>query len=309
MAARIKKTIVIPFRKAFALLQNNDPLILASSTAFFSTFALSPIIIILVSVFSLYFTAGKFNNQLFRTIGTTFGAETSREIESIVNNFKAMESNIWITIGGSVFLVFIATTLMGVVKKAINKIWHIRPKPEHKLSYHSRERGTGLGLLLLTGLLFLVSFLVDAMMAVSMDYLIFAWPAIAIKVIHVLNTAFSIIVVTLWFTVIFKWLPDARISWDVAMSGGLLTGLLFSLGKFGLGKLLIHSRIATIFGASASFALLLLFIFYCSFIVYYGAAFTHTYAEVTNSPICASKHADEYIEKVVKKDTAQLTEK
>ena len=301
MAAGIK-TILIALKKALGLLRNNDPLILASSTAFFATFALSPIIIILVNIFSMYFTTDRYNTQLFRTVGSTFGVEAAMEIESIVNNFQAVKSNIWITVGGSVFFIFVATTLMGVVKHAIHKVWHIRPKVERKITYHSRERGTGFGILLFTGLLFLISFLIDSMMAISMDYLASTWPELAIKSIRVLNSAFSLIVITVWFTSIFKWLPDAKVSWDVAFSGGLLTGLLFTIGKFGLGKILIHSRIATIFGASASFALLLLFIFYCAFILYYGAAFTHAYAEITENPVCAGKFGEEYEEKLIEKD-------
>jgi membrane protein len=74
---------------------------------------------------------------------------------------------------------------------------------------------------------------------------------------------------------------------------------LFTAGKFLLGKILVHARIATIFGASASFAVLLLFIFYCSFILYYGAAFTHEYGEIADRHICAGKYADEYEERII----------
>ena len=232
--------LVNALRKAFGVLRSNEPLILASSTAFFATFALSPIILILVDVFSFYLGLGKFINQLFRTIGSTVGPETARELESIVKNFQGMDSNRWMTLGVTVFLAFIATTVMGVIKHNINKIWQIRPKREHRLTYFSMERGTGFGLLLFSGLLFLISFLIDSMMAVSMDYLASTWPVWIIKSIRVLNEVFSLIVITLWFTAIFKWLPDARITWDVAVGGGVCTGILFTLGKLGLGKFLIH---------------------------------------------------------------------
>jgi membrane protein len=296
------KVIFGSMRRALLVLRSTDPLILASSTAFFATFALSPIVVLLVSLFSLYPTSFRFSNQLFKTIGATVGQETSHDIEMIVQNFQAMEANIWVTIGGTIFLFFVATTLLVVVKHGINKIWHIRPKPEVRFKYHSRERGLGIGLLFITAVLFLINFLVDSMMAVSMDYLIVTWPKIFIDIVRVFHTLFAVIVVTTWFTLLLKWLPDARLSWDVALSGGLLTGLLFSAGKLLLARLLVHSRVESIFGASASIALLLLFIFYVSFMLYYGAAFTYSYAQTMEDPICPGKYADEYEEKIIERD-------
>jgi membrane protein len=225
------KTIFGSMRSAFAVLRRTDPLILASSTAFFATFALSPILIILGNLLSLYPSSFRFNNQLFKTIGATVGKETSNEIQIIVNNFKNLEGNIWLTVGGTIFLFFVATTMLIVVKHGINKIWHIRPKPEVRFRYHSRERGVGIGFLIITAVLFAINFFIDSMMAVSMDYLIVTWPEPMIKIIQVFHSLFGVIIITLWFTLVLKWLPDARLSWDVALSGGLLTGLLFSVGK------------------------------------------------------------------------------
>jgi membrane protein len=298
------RTIFESLRKGFLILRSNDPLILASSTAFFATFALSPILIILVNLFSLYPSAVRFNTQLFKAIGAAVGKETAHDIELIVKNFQALEGNIWVTVSVAVFLIFVATTMLSVVKYGINKLWHIRPRPEVRFRYHSRERGLAIGLLLITAILFLINFVVDSMMAVSMDYLIVKWPTVVINVVHVFHGLFSIIMITFWFTLVFKWLPDARVSWDVTMSGGLLTGVLFSLGKMLLAKLLVHSRVATIFGASASIALLLLFIFYVAFMFYYGAAFTYAYGETMNDPIYAGKYAAEYEEKIIEKNVA-----
>src|SRR5690349_2379354 len=123
------KTIFQSMRKGFLILRSNDPLVLASSTAFFATFALSPIVVILVNLFSLYPSSVRFSNQLFKTIGTTLGKETAHDIELIVKNFQALEANIWITIGGTLFLIFVATTLLVVIKHGINKLWHLRPRP------------------------------------------------------------------------------------------------------------------------------------------------------------------------------------
>jgi membrane protein len=283
---------------AFHLLRRTEPLILSSSTAFFTTFSLSPIVILLVNFFGLYFTSEKISNQLFGKIGSTIGYETARDIETIVNNFMAFETTWWLTTAGMLFFMFIATTLLGVVKHNIHKLWRIR-KGATRIRHRFRERMVLLSIILLTGGLFLVSLLIDSSLAMSLDYLQTIVPQIGIIVIRLLNVIFSLVVVTTWFTLIFKALPEAKVEWDVAFTGAFLTAALFSGGKLVLAKVLVHARFATIFGASASFALLLLFIFYSSFILYYGAAFTHEYGEYIEKHICAGKHATEYEEKLL----------
>lgn len=274
-------------------------MILSSSTAFFATFSLSPIIIILVNIFGLYFKSDRINNQLFRAIGSTFGTQTAHDIRTIVENFMEMERNWLITLGGAVFFLFVSTTLLGIVKKAIHKVWHIKRKTNFWIKYQGQERGVTLGLILIGGVLFLISLFVDTSLAFSLDYLQTIWPEIAIILVRVLSGLFSVIIVATWFTLLFKWLPEADLCWEVAISGGLLTGTLFSLGEYGLGKILVHARVESIFGASASLALLLLFIFYCSFILYYGAAFTHEYGDAIGKKIRAGKHAQQYEERLI----------
>lgn len=293
------KCILIAFKKAFGLLKRNDPLILCSSTAFFATFSLSPILILLVHLFSLYFTSDKIGYQMFQAIASTFGPETARDIEKIVGNFMEIEGGWLITLGSSLFFLFVGTTLLTVVKKSIHKLWRIRSKPKWHLRYFGWERGTGVVLIILSGVLLLLSILVDTGLAVSRDYLQTIWPGFALVTIRILNVAFSIAVITAWFTLIFKLLPEAHVPWDIAFVGGFLTGVLYSAGQLILGEILIHARLASIFGATASLALILLFIFYCSFILYFGAAFTHEYAARINQPIQTNKHSRLYEEKLI----------
>lgn len=285
--------------KAFTLLRQNHPLILASSTAFFATFSISPIIIILVNVLSLYFQSENITDKLFHQIRTIFGDQTARQIESIVNNFRSFSNDWWITVAGFVFLIFVATTLLNIIKQAIHQLWQIKKRPANKVTYNLAERSKAFAIILFIGLLFILSLLFDTSIAVLRGYLQDIIPSIDVWLIRLINIVFSILVVTAWFTILFKFLPDAKIQWKVALVGGFLTSLLFNLGKLVLGKLLVYSNIVTIFGASTSIALLLLFIFYSSFIIYYGASFTFEYGAITNRPIEAGKYGEKYEVKVI----------
>jgi membrane protein len=295
------KTFFVVHKDAFHLLRRTEPLILSSSTAFFTTFALSPILILLVSLFGLYFKSDRIANQVFGKLATTIGYETAAAIEEIVNNFMEFETTWTLTLVGIVFFVFVSTTLLDVVKQNIHKLWRIRKKGV-RMRHTFRERLILLSIIVISGMLFVISVFIDSSLAISLDYLQTVVPGIGIIVIKLLNLIFSIIMVTVWFTILLKFLPNAKVPWDVAFNGAFVTAIFFTAGKFVLTKVLVHARIATIFGASASFALLLLFIFYCSFILYYGAAFTHEYAEHSQKHICAGKYASEYEEKLLGED-------
>jgi membrane protein len=294
MIKRVKRLGKI-LHDSLQLLMSAQPLILASSTAFFATFSISPILILLVNFFGLYFKSENLSHLVFAKLGATIGYRAAKDIEVIVNNFMDIERTWWMSIAGLLFFIFIATTLFEVVKTNIHKLWRIR-KSVARMRHRFRERMTLLILILVTGGLVFVSVTIDSSLAISLDYMQTVLPHVGIVLVRLLNFVFSIIVVTVWFTLIFKILPNAKVDWDIAFNGAFLTALLFNVGRFALGKILVHARIASIFGASASFALLLLFIFYCSFILYFGAAFTHEYAEYHERHICAGKNASEYQE-------------
>lgn len=285
--------------KTFSVLGGSNPLILASSTAFFATFSLSPIIVILVNILSLYFKSETISRQLFVNLEATFGKQVVKQIELIVHNFMSIKSNMWVTAGGFVFLFFVATTLMMVVQQSIHVMWHIIHKPNTRVKTNFIERAKAVGFILCLGLLFLASQVLDATILLLKDYLKGFAPMFYFVLLHVVNISLSIVLNTAWFTALFKFLPDARVAWRVAIAGGLVTGMLFNLGKVLLGKVLVYSNVVTVFGASASIALLLLFIFYSSLIMYFGAAFTFAYGLATKRPIRPNEYANLYEEKVV----------
>jgi membrane protein len=282
------------FRESLLNLKQNEPLILAAATSFFATFSLSPILVILINLFGLYFRNDEIRRQLIGKLEGMFGPETSRYIESIVTNVGSQKRDWLIAILGFLFLLFVATTLLKVVRQAIHKIWSIKGKNENRLRYNFKERSIATFIILVTGALAGISMLLDTSLALLYNYLIEELPSLQIILIRVINILLSLIIGTVWFAMLFKILPDAKVHWRVAFAGGLVTALFFNIGKVILGKLLLYTVIANIFGPSASFVLILLFIFYSSLILYYGAAFTYAFAVRINLPIHAGKYSEEY---------------
>ena len=287
------------FKDAFLQLKGNEPLILASATAFFTLFSLTPILVILVNILSILFRNNKITGALFQPIEKVFGGETSEQIRSIVENVKSFGGAWYITVGGFIFLFFVATNLLNIVKKSINQLWHIRSSSSKRIKYNLRERLIGILLILSIGFVFTISLLLDTSVAFLHGYLHELIPTVDTILIRTVNVIFSILVVTAWFTILYKILPDAIVHWKVALVGGLLTAVLFTIGKWILAQLLDYSNMVSIFGAFASVFFILLFIFYSSLILYYGASFTYGYANETNRPIKPRKHSDNYEMKIV----------
>lgn len=265
-------------RQSFVELRNNDPLRMAGATSFFTTFALPPILIILFQLFGLFLSRRVVGSEMGEILSNTLGEEGARQIRVTTRGFRTMAQNWYMAAGGFLFLVFVATTLFTVIRNTLHDIWKIKTKNSRGIVAGLRLRGRSLLVILLVGLLFLVGLLLDVFEVLAGNYMQKIWPAGSPFFAGALNEIISVIIVTVWFIFLFRYLADARPSWKVAVTGGCLTGILFSAGKALLSFLIRNSNANTIYGASGSLVLLLLFVFYASFILYFGASFIKVYA-------------------------------
>jgi membrane protein len=286
-------------RDAFFLLTRSNPLILASSTAFFATFALPPIIIIIVTSLGLIFRNDIISFELFNSIQDLMGENATEQLEAIASNFIILEGNGWIAAGVFLFFIFAATTLLVVIHDSIHLLWRISVQKKNKFRTSMMERFKAITLILSIGVLFLLTLLFDTTIAFYKDNIHLLFNLNDLVMIKTLHFVFAFLVITLWFSLVFKVLPNAFVPWKIALSGGIVTSVLFGIGKIALHRFLVRGSIVTIFGASGSFALILLFIFYTSFIFYYGASFTYMIAKNSGQPIKPGKHADLYVETIL----------
>jgi membrane protein len=288
---------------AFRGLKNNDPLRMAAATAFFATFALAPILIILIQILGLILNPQSISDHLFGHLAEIVGNESVGQIRQTLQGFKQLASNWYITIGGFIFLIFVATTLFAVIRNSLNQLWGIKTYGKSAFNARLVNRLKAVAVIMISGILFLGVLLGEGMLALMKEYIIELWPDTSTLLFALLNQVASILIVTIWFAVIFKYLSDAILKWNTAIVGASFTGVLFTMGKLILGWVLALSNIQTIYGASGSFVLLLLFVFYCSFILYYGAMFTRVWAEYHRSSIEPRKNAYKYMLSEVKNET------
>ena len=275
-------------------LRKNDPLRMAGATAFFTTFALPPILAILIQALGLVFNPRTIRIQLFKRLTDMIGKDSVLQLTGTLRGFRGIAHNLLLTITGFIFLLFVATTLFTIIKDSLNQVWKIRVLVKRSVWYSVGNRLRSILIILIAGVLFMVGLLTEGIQSLLGKYLDDIRPGIAIYFNGVLSHVVSIIIVTAWFGFLFHFLPDGQPKWKVTLVGAFVTSLLFTIGKLVVRFLLFQSNVSKLYGASGSIVLLLLFVFYSSLILYYGAAFTKVWSDYIGEKIHPVRHAIHY---------------
>lgn len=277
-------------KSSFRRLQQNDPLRMAGATAFFTSFALPPIIVLLFQLFRLFFDRKLIGTELGKVLSGTLGQQSADQLRTTARGFRNLAQNWYMALIGLLFLIFVATTLFKVIRNSLHDIWEIHLKRTGFL-FDLKVRGRSLAIILSAGILFLAASIVDVARVVAEEYIGRIWQTGSVFITGVFNEITSVLVTTIWFIVLFRFLANARPSWRVATVGGILTGVLFYIGRTVISSVMSNSNVGVIYGAGTAIVLILLFVFYSSFILYFGASFIKEYSLYMNDPIVPSGKA------------------
>ena len=280
--------------EAFHLFQKNDPLRLAGATAFFANFAIPPILLILIRIFGFFVDKKILTTRLFERISEILIPSSTNQIEVTLKNIRAVDHNWLATSITFIFFIFVATTLFNVIKNSVEQIWSIGQNEKPGVMFTLKNRGRSMIIIVLAGILFFVGLVSDSVQAFVLTYLSDSSSNFGKVLLWTLNQIAFTLIVTVWFTILFRFLTNARPSWKIAFQGGLLTGVLFNVGKYILRIMLPLSDIENIYGASGSIILVMLFVFYSSLIFYFGACFIKVISERQQKDIRPIKGAHAY---------------
>lgn len=268
---------------AFVNLRANDPVRMASATAFFTFFALPPIVVILSQLYGSLLSRPdqRISWQLYSHLAELFGRQGARQLQDISRHLQQERSSDVLTGLSVLLLLLTSTTLFAIIKGSLNQLWNVKPAADRRPWYVVVDKAIALGIIVFSGFLFIASLTIRQTLSPLTDSLSFStsiydWSG------QVGNHGLSVVVLTMWFAVVFKYLPDIRISWKAVWVGALVTSLLVEAGEQVLNRLLIKSPVSSLYGTSGALILVLLFVFYSSLIFYYGASFTRQYAQWAN---------------------------
>jgi membrane protein len=289
------RELPILLHRAARELGQNDPLRLGAATAFFTSFALPPILIILIQLLSSLYSTSLVRQLLLAKISNLVGASAAGLVAQIVMNVADPMRSRLVTVAGFAFLVFVATTLFTVIQHSLNQLWQIRPKRgTGKVSQALAERLRSAGILLATAVLSLLAFGTDSALGLFAESIRGFDTTFSYIIIRGLNGVIAWLILAAWFGITFRTLSLAKVPWRAVTRGAALTALLISMGEVVLGQLLVARDLGPVYGPASSLVLVLLFVFYCAMIFYFGAAFTKAYAHRIGLDIRPKKSAVRY---------------
>jgi len=208
-------------------------------------------------------------------------------------------AGIFTTISAGFMLVLGATGVFTQLQDSLNEIWEVKPKPGQGIMGFIRHRLLSFAMVLAIGFLLLVSLLLSAGLAAVGKYFSHLFGN-SQWLFELLNTIVSFGLITLLFALMFKYVPDARVSWKDVWFGAIFTAALFTIGKFGLGMYLGKSSVVSTYKAAGALLIVLLWVYYSAQILFYGAELTQAYAYQHGREVKPSEHAE--------KDKAKATQ-
>jgi membrane protein len=252
---------------------------LGAALSYYTVFALAPVLLVAISVAGLVFGKEAAQGEIMGQLRGMFGPETATMVQDMLAKSAERSSGIVGTIVGIGTLILGATAVMIELESALDVVWKVRPKPGLGIKGLIKDRILSLGLVLSLGFLLLVSLVASAVLGALGGVLEeTSFPGASI-VGQILNNVVSLAVITAFFTLVFKYLPNAKIAWRDVWVGALVTSALFHVGKIGIGVYLGHASVGSTFGAAGSLAVLLVWVYYTAQIVLFGAEITRLYAE------------------------------
>jgi len=278
-------------KRSLSVLKANDPLRMAAATAFFTTFALPPILIIFIQFFRIFVDPNKLSSELIERLSHILGTKSAEQVKATLEAVSGLSQEWYVTVFGFIFLMFVATTLFDVIKNSLGQIWEIRIRPHSGFVFRLKYRLRSLVIIFLAGVLFFAGLFLEGLQAILGNYIDELWGSGGVVLNRIVNEFVFVIFVCFWFACLFRFLTVGRPKWKIALASGFFTAILFTIGKWILGLLLINSNIGILYGASGSTVLIMLFVFYSAFIFYYGGCFVKVLSEAYDKPIRPVKEA------------------
>ena len=246
--------------------------------AYYTIISLPGLLVIIINVAGYFYDKKEVTSEITGQIEAMVGGDTASDVQSIIDRATTSKGTVVASILGVATLLFGATGVFYQLQQILNKMWEVKPHPKQKILKLIRDRVFSFGLILAVGFLLLVSLVVSAALS-AISVWASGYFTESLKILFsILDFIVSLGVVTLLFASIYKFLPDAKISWRDVWIGAVLTSVLFVIAKFALGLYFGKSDPGSTYGAAGSIVLIMLWVSYAGLILLFGAEFTQVFA-------------------------------
>jgi membrane protein len=259
---------------------------MAAAIAFYTVFSITPIVVIAYQAAAAVFGPEAALQEILSQAATLIGAEGASGIRLLIDHAPARAVSTTATVIGLATMLFAATGVFSELKDSLNTIWEVQAKPGLGILEFARYRVFGFAMVLVIWFLMLVSLLISAALA-SLAQL----AAANAGGMQVVETVVSLLCVTALFALIYRMLPDVVVAWRDVWFGALVAAVLFAAGKALFGMYLGHSTLGVSYGAAGSLVVVILWTYYTSLILLFGAEITRVQARLRHAPLLPNPSA------------------
>lgn len=245
---------------------------ISAALAFYSAFSIAPMLVIAVAVIGWIVGAQAADTFVGEQLKLLFGESTAQMVVEAMNSARKTQG-IWATIVSVVTLIIGATTVFGALESALRQVWGANVEQPGGWRGFVRTRIVSFGFILAVGFLLLISLTMTTALSGLRGWVAHRYEGL-VAVLGVLEFVVSTALGTGLIALMYRYLPAVRLAWRHVLIGALVTTLLFQAGRWGIGLYLGRATQPSTFGAAASFAAMLLWLYYSAQIFLLGAEFT-----------------------------------
>lgn len=271
-------------KHAFLSWKDKDPFRESAVIAYYAIFSIPGLMLLILTITGLFFKNSSVSESIVSQISATMGPETAAQIESMLNTTGKEESGLLKSILGIIVLLVGATGVFVELQKSLNQIWNVKRNEKSGILQILKTRLFSFGLIIAIAFLLLISLVVSTFLAATSDWIQIGASGFVLFLVTTFNILFSLTVISALFAMMFKYLPDVKLTWKQVWPGALLTGILFTIGKTAMAYYFGTAHPASAYGAAGSVILILLWASYSTMIMFFGAEFTAAYATLYKTP-------------------------
>jgi len=249
-----------------------------AALAYYSVFSLGPLLLIVISIAGLAFGEDAVRGTLTGEVRDLLGTEGGQIVETMLKGAASREAGSVTALVGFGLLIATALTVVVQLKEALNTIWDVPPAESSSatvLSYVRTYLMSLLGVLAL-GFLLIASLVLSTTLSALSSW---AGPsASSTQFWEWINTAVSVLVLSVLFAMLYKWFPDVDVRWSDVWPGAVAAAVMFEIGKLAIAWYVGRQGLQSTYGAAASIVILLLWVYFSALIVLLGAEISRAYA-------------------------------
>jgi len=249
---------------------------MGAALAYYTMFSIAPLLLIVISLAGLFFGEQAARGEILDQLEGLMGVEGAHAVQALLASVNQPRAGILATLFGLGALVVGATTVIGELQNALDRIWRAPRRDEGGIAKWIHSRLTSLGMIMGIGFLLMVSLLASAALATVQRW--FGRYVDLGGFASAVDFVLSFGVITVAFAMIYKLMPRVRVEWRDVWIGAVVTSLLFTVGKMAIGLYIGRSAVASTFGAAASLVAMVVWVYWSAQIFLLGAEFTWVYA-------------------------------